>query len=51
VQHCPDQEANARLFQPSRRAPLFRVFIASIAISAMTSDTAADLCTIGPAPA
>ena len=51
VQHRPDQEANARLFRPVAGRGYSGSSSASIASCAITSDTAADLCTIGTAPA
>jgi len=51
VQHRPDQESNARLFRPVAGRGYSGSSSASIASCAMTSDTAADLCTMGTAPA
>ena len=51
AQYRPDQEANARLFRPVAGRGYSGSSSASIASCAMTSDTAADLCTIGTAQA
>ncbi len=51
LQHRPDQEANARLFRPVAGRGYSGSSSASIASCAITSDTAADLWTIGTAPA
>jgi DNA-binding winged helix-turn-helix (wHTH) protein len=50
VQHRPDQEANARVFRPVAGRAYSGSSSASMASCAMTSDTAADLWTIGTAP-
>ncbi len=50
VQHRPDQEANARLFRPVAERGYSGSSSASMASCAITSDTAADLWTIGTAP-
>ena len=51
LKHRPDQEANARIFRPVAGRGYSGSSSASIASCAMTSDTAADLWTIGTAPA
>jgi len=51
VQYRPDEETNARLFRPVSGRGYSGSSSASIASCAMTSETAADLCTIGTAPA
>jgi hypothetical protein len=51
VQDRPDQEANARIFRPVAGRGYSGSSSASIASCAITSDTAADLCTIGTAQA
>ena len=51
VQHRPDQEADARVFRPVAGRAYSGSSSASIASWAITSDTAADLWTIGTAPA
>jgi len=50
VQHRPDQEANARVFRPVAGRAYSESSSASMASCAITSDTAADLWTIGTAP-
>src|ERR1017187_5321739 len=51
VQHRPDQESHARLFRPVAGRGYSGSSSASMASCAMTSDTAADLWTMGTAPA
>ena len=51
TQHRPDQEANARIFRPVAGRCYSGSSSASMASCAITSDTAADLWTIGTAPA
>ena len=50
VQLRPDQEANARVFRPVAGRAYSESSYASMASCAITSDTAADLWTIGTAP-
>src|ERR1039458_3755990 len=51
VQHRPDQESHARLFRPVAGRGYSGSSSASMASCAMTSDTAADLWTMGTVPA
>jgi hypothetical protein len=51
VQHRPDQESHARILRPVAGRRYSGSSSASMASCAITSETAADLCTMGTAPA